>query len=335
MEAEARYTRVGIAVLALVAALTVALLWLRGGPDEGYARYAIYFEEQALDGLNIGADVTLRGIRIGNVEDYGLPGGDLSRVRVQIRVDQRTQLRTNTSAVITRNFVTGIAAIKLVVSEPPGPVLVEVPPGESVPVIAEGTSDLQEIAGRVNQVGEIATQAIGNLNQLLAEENRAVFIDTVRHFGTLAAGLEKRLVTLDSTLDRIGVAATKTGNAMAEIGEAATGLGRSGERLATVAERSGAQLDSTLAESSAAIAEAQQAFARIAEASDVLQQRALASAERLERSAVNIDDQLTAAVTELRQGVEAGNRVLDRLREPRAALLGPAEGQLGPGERLP
>ena len=60
-----------------------------------------------------------------------------------------------------------------------------------------------------------------------------------------------------------------------------------------------------------------------------------ASAGRLERSAANIDDQLSGAITELRLSVEVGTRLMDRLREPRAALLGPGPAQLGPGEKPP
>jgi hypothetical protein len=33
--------------------------------------------------------------------------------------------------------------------------------------------------------------------------------------------------------------------------------------------------------------------------------------------------------------METATRVLDRLREPRAALLGPGKAQLGPGEVMP
>jgi hypothetical protein len=66
-----------------------------------------------------------------------------------------------------------------------------------------------------------------------------------------------------------------------------------------------------------------------------VQQQAINSARRLEDSAANIDSQLDAAVTELRLSVESATRVLDRLRDPRAALLGPGKAQLGPGEQLP
>ena len=134
MEAEARYTYVGIARARAGRGTGGGIVWLKdiGGRGD-FSRYAIHFEQQALDGLEVGADVTLRGIKIGRVEDYALAGNKLNRVRVEVRVDRRAPVRTNTEAVVTRNFVTGIAAITLVNPDPPGGPLVEVPEGETFP----------------------------------------------------------------------------------------------------------------------------------------------------------------------------------------------------------
>jgi len=329
MEAEARYTFVGASVLVLLAALVAGLVWLKNVGGRGnFERYAIYFEKQALDGLEIGADVTLRGIKVGRVEDYALSAAAFNRVRVAVRVDYRAPVRTDTVAVVTRNFVTGIAAIALVNSDPPGEPLSAVPDGESVPVIAEGHSDLDEIAGRVSKVGDMASSALTNINQLLDADNREAVMATVRNLRDLSAGLNTRLGTLDSTLARVGSAATDVGKSAAE-------LGHSGTRIAAVAERSSERLDVTLAEAERALVQARQALQQLAQATGAIQQHAVATARRLETTAANVDDQLGAAVTELRVSVEAATRVLERLREPRAALLGPNKLQLGPGEKLP
>ncbi len=343
MEAEARYTWVGAAVLALLAALVASVLWLRNiGSQDSFIRYAIHFEQQALDGLEVGAAVTLRGIRIGRVEDYRLSSKNLNRVRVQVRIDRRAALHANTVAVVTRNIVTGIAAITLVNGDPPGDLLMAVPEGETLPVIGEGRSDLQEIAGRVNKLGEIAMTGLANLNLLLSAENRDALMTTVRNLRDLSAGINQRLALLDVALIGVGQAAGDVGQAARTAGAAAsdaavalTALSGAGARLATVAEGGGKRLDSTLDETERTLAEARRAFARIADASDTLQQQVRVSAGRLERSAANIDDQLSGAITELRLSVEVGTRLMDRLREPRAALLGPGPAQLGPGEKPP
>jgi phospholipid/cholesterol/gamma-HCH transport system substrate-binding protein len=330
MEAEARYTYVGAAVLLLIGALVAGVVWLKDVGGRGsYYRYAIYFEHQALDGLQIGADVNVRGIKVGRVEDYALSDDKVNRVRVEIRVDRRVPVRTNTVAVITRNFVTGIASIALVHREPPGKPLVEAAAeGDTYPVIREGRSDIDEIAGRVSQVGEQATAALASLNQLLTPQNRDAVMDTVRNLRDLSAGLTQRLAALDRTLDRAGSAA-------ASIGAAAGRLGEAGERVARVAEHAGGRLDATLEQAERTLADARTAIDRVATSLDTVARQAGATAGRLEQSAGHVDDQLTAAMSELRLSMEAATRVLDRLRDPRAALLGPSSEQLGPGERTP
>ncbi len=329
MESEARYTVVGAGVLLLIAALVAALVWLKNfGNANEFDRFAIHFEHQALDGLEIGAAVTLRGIKVGRVEDYALSNTAYNRVRVEVRIDRRAPVLTNTVAVVSRNFVTGIAAVTLVNSDPPGEQLAAVPEGERYPVIGEGRSDLDEITGRVSKVGDMAAVALNNINHLLSADNREAAMATIRNLRDLSAGLNARLGTLDATLARVSAAAT-------DVGRGAVELGQSGSRIAGVAERGNDRLALTLTETERTLAEARSALQKIARASGAVEQQALATARRLEDSAASVDDNLATAVAELRLSVETATRVIDRLREPRAALLGPSKSQLGPGERLP
>jgi phospholipid/cholesterol/gamma-HCH transport system substrate-binding protein len=329
MEAEARYTWVGAAVLGLLAALVAALLWLQGaGRDGDFQRFAIDFEEQALDGLDVGGAVLLRGIKVGRVESVALATDVPNRVRVEVRVDAAAPVHVNTAAIVTRNFVTGIAAVTLVTAEPPGPRLTEVPPGERMPLIAEGRSDLQEIAGRVNQVGERASLALSNFNQLMNEDNREAVAATLRNLRELSAGLSARLAALDQALAHAGTAAD-------DIARAAERLGCAGERIAGVVERGGERFDRTLVEADATLAQARRTLQQAGAATEALQAQAGRTAGQLEDAALRIDDQLGAALAELRLSLEATTRVVDRLRDPRAALLGPGDAQLGPGEARP
>jgi ABC-type transporter Mla subunit MlaD len=335
MEAESRYTLVGAAVLGLVAALVVSVLWLKNLGSRDYERFAIYFEQQALDGLDVGAAVSLRGIQVGRVEDYALSGDLGERVRVVVRIDGRVPVRTNTVAVVTRNFVTGIAAITLINRQPPGEPLTQAVGNETLPVIGEGRSDIDEIAGRVNKVGEVATEAMANMAQLLNAKNRATMMEAVASLRDLAAGLNQRLATLDKTLSTVTGTAAELGTAAQSAGRAAHDLADAGQRITLVIENTGKRLDGTLAQSDETLAEARRAFAQVASTAEAVQRQAASSARRLEGSLVGVDDQLRAAVAELRLSTEAANRTLDRLQDPRAALLGPSPAQLGPGEALP
>lgn len=329
MEAEARYTYVGAGVLALVAALVAGLLWLaRIGDDAAYATYAIHFERQSLSGLQIGAQVTLRGIRIGSVADYSLATEQTNRVRVVVRIDRRVPVHTTTAAIVTRNLVTGIADIALVQPDPPGPPLTKAEPGEPYPVIAEGRSDLDELAGRVNQVGELAYDVLASLDQLLRPENRKAVMDTVQSLRVLSTGLNQRLETLDRTLE-LG------GRAAASIAAGADRLGATADVATRVTGRAGEQVEHAVAQAERTLEEARVALTRVAATAEAVGQQAHAAAGRIESTAAGVEDQLAAALAELRLTMEATTRVIDRLREPRTALFGPAPAQLGPGETEP
>lgn len=319
MEAEAKYTYVGLAMITLIAALVASVLWLKHtGSARNFTNYTIYFEKQALDGLQIGGDVNLRGIKIGRVDDYALTDDKVNRVRVTIRVDRRTPVRDNTVAAITRNFVTGIASINLITPEPPGAPLTKAPEDEPYPVIAEGRSDLEQIAGRVNEISDLAFEVLDKLNRTLSPENQRNLGQTLRNLSQLTAALNARVGTLDETLQRIG--------------SASNSIGHAGERIAASADKTSARLDDTLADAQRTLAEAQRATIEAGEAVAAIQGQITAIAQRLDTTAVGIDDQLAATLTELRSSIGAAARTFERLQDPRAALLGPNPAQLGPGE---
>jgi phospholipid/cholesterol/gamma-HCH transport system substrate-binding protein len=328
MEAEAKYTYVGAAVLALVVALVTAVIWLkRTGADRDFARYTIYFEQQALDGLAVGSGVNMRGISVGRVLDYQLSSDRLNRARVDVRLDRRAPVRENTSAVITRNFVTGIAQIRLVTPEPPGPPLTRVPEGERFPVIAEGQPDMAEITGRVTELGEMAGDAMQRLSQLLSLENRQAATAMLANLRELSESLKKQLVGLD--------------RAIAGVERAAGDFSRAAATMAATTERVGhgttAALDDAralVADLRGAAAEAQRAIAQVSAAVASVQADTGVVARRLDASVAQLDDQLLVAVNDLRANVERMQRTLDRLGDPRTALLGPEPSRLGPGEKL-
>ncbi len=329
MEAEAKYTYVGLAVLALVAALVTSVIWLkRTGAERDFARYTIHFEEQALDGLAVGADVNMRGIVIGRVLGYQLTPGRVNRARVDVRVDRQAPVRENTVAVITRNFVTGIAQIRLVTSEPAGPPLTRVSEGERYPVIPEGRSDLAEITGRVNELGEMAGDVLNNVNRMFTTENRTAFNETLVNLRDLTRNLNRRLGGLESALAEIGGAAR-------EFRRTATQISKTTEQIGQGATATVGDTRALIGDLRSVAAQTQRAVEQVSQTLTGMQAQAATAVRRIDRSAAHLDDQLTVAVDELRSSLQAINRSLDRLNDPRAALLGPERARLGPGEKLP
>jgi ABC-type transporter Mla subunit MlaD len=220
-------------------------------------------------------------------------------------------VRTNTVAIVIRNFVTGIARISLITPEPAGPPLTEVREDQPYPVIAEGESSFDAIAGKVGRIGDIAAETLESINLLLTADNRAAITSSLANMRELTAGLNKRMADLDKTLVTFNAAAAE--------------VGRAGTKFAQVAETTGSQI-------APALKQADQTLKDVSTAAVALEKQTSALATTLSDAASSTDEQLTVAIIELRSTVEAMTRLLDQLRDPRAALLGPGKTQRGPGE---
>lgn len=312
MEADAKYTYVGLAVIVLLAALVGGIVWLNhSGGRQDFNYYTIYFTRQRLDGLQIGADVLMRGIKIGRVEDYQLSNEDINRVRVDIRTDRRTPVSTNTVAVVTRNFVTGLAKIDLVTPSPPGPSLDSPGRNREHAVIPEGTSNVDQIASRLNMVGDSAMETLERLNEVLKPENRKAIDQMLASLRDVSGHLNKRVAELEQTLTTIN--------------RAAGDLGAAGNRVTAFVD--GADKDLR-----PALQQAERTLRDMSVAVKTLEQEAAQLSRSVGGTVQASGDQLAATAGELRAVGESLGRVLERLQNPRAALLGPDNDQRGPGE---
>jgi phospholipid/cholesterol/gamma-HCH transport system substrate-binding protein len=312
MEAHAKYTYVGLALIALVVAAVTAVIWLnRTGSRADFNYYTIYFERQPLDGLQIGADVDMRGIKIGRVEDYALLADKINRVRVTIRTDRRAPVRTNTVAIVTRSFVTGIAKISLVTPEPAGDLLTGILPDQNFPVIAEGEDSLDALAGKFNRLGDVAADTLENFNDILQPRNRAALAASMKNLRELTDTLIERSTELEKTLVTFNTAAVQ--------------VGRAGSNVAALAESANGQL-------TPAIRQTEQTMKDVSAAAASLEQQVTSIAQNFGDASSTTDEQLTVAVNELRSTIEATNRLFERLQDPRAALFGTSKSQRGPGE---
>ncbi|MCZ7559832.1 MAG: MlaD family protein [Burkholderiaceae bacterium] len=321
MEPEARYTLVGAVVLALIAAVGIAYVWLaREGGAAGYRFYSIHFEKQSLDGLQLGSDVNMRGVKVGRVQEYSISRDNINRVEVAVRVDRQTPVSRNTEAVIARNLVTGLARIDLITPGTPGPELVEVSPGERYPVIPEGTSGLEQIAGALSRLAVTGEGALANLEQLLNAENRKTLVEAVAAVRDLAGGLDARLQRLDLAADSIRETALAMQRSSRDIAASIGQVAGDGSALLREMQPLGRQAQATLADLSAA--------------AKALERESAAIAQRLDVTADAGALELRTTARELRHGAEQLSRAAERLRDPRAALLGPSPAQLGPGEKL-
>jgi len=330
MEPEARYTLIGSVLLALLVGAIAAFVWLSSsGSKSDFQFYTVYFERQSLEGLQIGADVNMRGVKVGRVEDYTIERENINRVAMTLRVTRTMPVSENTSAVVARNLVTGIARINLETPGKPGPQLVAIPPGERYPVIAEGTSNLDQIADSVGRLAVQTDQALHGINQALGSVNQDNLAQTLAAMSELTKGLNKRLVEIDAASGSIKTTSAEFQKASRAFTTAMQSLSST---LPTLSDEAGNTLR-----------EARQSMSTVSESGRNLEKSMAGTLQTIDRELVTVvrktEDAVDVSVHELRStaqdlrsSIELVSRALDRLQDPKAALLGPSAQQYGPGE---
>jgi phospholipid/cholesterol/gamma-HCH transport system substrate-binding protein len=313
MEPEVRYTLVGAALLGLLLALALTLVWLtRGGPSADLRYYTIHFEHASLEGLQVGGDINMRGIKVGRVVDYSISRDNINRVNVTVRIDRKSPVSNNTVATIGRNLLTGLASISLVTPGAPGPELTNIAPGEQYPVIAEGESS--ELNAAVDRFALAGASAFESLDRLLNKENREAFAATLASLRQLSGALSQRVGKFDAVADAL----VKNSNQFA----------KSSREIA-------AAVDRVSASAQPVASQAQLTLRDISHAAQSLERETSAVATRLDGAADSSALEISATARELRATAEILARAADQLKDPRALILGPSRGQLGPGETLP
>lgn len=314
MESEARYTTVGATLLAMILAMVLIMVWLaRTGARADFRYYTIYFERQSLEGLQVGGDVNIRGVKVGRVEQYSISRDNINLVRVTIRIDRNSPVSTNTVAVVERNILTGLARINLVTPGKPGPELTDIRDGEEYPVIAEGHSEFEQLTGAMNRLAITGASALANMEELLNKENREAFAITLANMRQISGGLAERIGRLDEVADALAKNAADFGKASRDI---AAGVETLSKSTAPVAK----QADATLRD--------------LSRAAQALERATATLATSLDQATHSGALELRATAQELRASAEILARAADRLQDPRAVIWGPNPAQLGPGEQL-
>jgi phospholipid/cholesterol/gamma-HCH transport system substrate-binding protein len=313
MEPEAKYTLVGTAMLLLLAVVAGAIYWLAtSGQGKDVRTYTIYFSHQSLEGLQVRSDVRMRGIRVGAVTAFSFSPTRPGTVQVVIGVDPTTPVKESTQAVVDRNLVTGVAAIRLQNLNEDSPPLPEAAPGEDNQVIAEGASQLQQFSETVNQLAQRADETMGHINATLSPEN---------------------IAAIGQTLDNIRVASQGAAGVVARLDKTLVSIGRTADRLESVTASAGADVHRLADRYDALGAETTQSIREVSGA--VRQISVDLSAVSLQAESLVIDSDVEIRLTgqQLRSSTDALGIAARRFRDPRATLFGPADGSLGPGEQ--
>ena len=108
-------TLIGAAVIA-IAALFFGYAYMSSGAAEGRGGYRLLAEFDNIEGINVGTDVRLAGIKIGTVTDQSL-NFDSYQAVVTMTVDPKVQLSDDSTAKVTSE---GLLGGKFIALEPGG-----------------------------------------------------------------------------------------------------------------------------------------------------------------------------------------------------------------------
>jgi phospholipid/cholesterol/gamma-HCH transport system substrate-binding protein len=312
MESEARYAWVGGTLIVLFLAVAAGIYWLSGASDNlPSTRYTVYFQKQSLEGLQIGSEVRMRGIKVGRVADYSILPDAARGVRVLLEVDARIPVLEGAQAVVNRKLVTGIAGVDLINTSANSAPLTRLPPAEPYPVIVEGVPEITRMTGVLEDLGSNGSEVLQRINRLLSDDNQRAIAGTLVNTRALTGHLAETAPALRATLEQ----SRHTAERLEQVGVAAAStLNTAGHHIESLA----AQSRDTLNRASATL---DQTRAEIG---------TLSLSLRLTADLASQDLQATSKV--LRDSGRAMQQSARALGEPERILFGPSQGNLGPGE---
>ncbi|RZI98382.1 MAG: MCE family protein [Brevundimonas sp.] len=212
MERDAHYAAVGIATVALLAALAVFSIWLaRLSFNEDYDIYDIVFYGP-VRGLSEGGEVHFNGIRVGEVTDLNLDPNKGDQVIARIRIDGTTPVRVTSRAQLEPQGITGLNYIQITAGNPQSAILKTQYPDNVIPVIQSQPSPIAELLSGSGTVLAQTVDALNRINRVLSDDNIRSFSSSVQSVEALTAELEAR----KGMFEQLEQALTRANSAVAE-----------------------------------------------------------------------------------------------------------------------
>ena len=212
MERDAHYAAVGIATIALMAALAVFVIWLaRLQFNNDYDVYDIVFYGP-VRGLSEGGEVHFNGIRVGEVTDLNQDPEKGDQVIARIRVDAMTPVRVTSRAQLEPQGITGLNYIQITAGNPQSAILKTQYPDNVVPVIQSQPSPIAELLSGSGTVLAQTVDALNRINRVLSDDNVRSFSTSLKNIESLSTELEAR----KGMLEQLEQALTKANSAVAE-----------------------------------------------------------------------------------------------------------------------
>ena len=209
MERDAHYAAVGIATVALLAALAVFAIWLaRLQFNNDFDIYDIVFYGP-VRGLSEGGEVHFNGIRVGEVTDLNLDPNKGDQVIARVRLNGTTPVRVTSRAQLEPQGITGLNYIQITAGTEGSALLKTQYPDNVIPVIQSQPSPIAELLSGSGTVLAQTVDALNRINRVLSDDNIRSFSTSVKNVEALSTELEARkgmLRELEQALTRANAA---------------------------------------------------------------------------------------------------------------------------------
>jgi phospholipid/cholesterol/gamma-HCH transport system substrate-binding protein len=151
--------------------------------------YYVRFSE-SVSGLEVGAPVKLRGVRVGSVTQIELDPDDVELVRVTLKVDASTPIQEDAAALMMMQGITGLRFVEIRDGTGDAPRL---PPESFIP---EGQSVFARLSGSAEDLALKADLVLDNLLQVTGPGGRARIDNMLARGEVMANNLDALVVEL-------------------------------------------------------------------------------------------------------------------------------------------
>ena len=196
MENRASYTLVGAFVLAVILAGAAFAVWLaRYELKEERTFYYIYFRG-SVAGLSEGSAVRLRGVPVGTVTGIAIDQRNVELIEVTIALKAGTPVKTDTTATLASQGITGVAYVSLTGGSNAAPPLLP-REGKRRATIPSVASPLEKLFEEAPNVIASTSLVAARAAALLSEDNIARIASILRSFDELATAVAERKSHID------------------------------------------------------------------------------------------------------------------------------------------
>jgi paraquat-inducible protein B len=332
MMRRANATRIGAFVLGGLALLVTAVVLISGGGLFARSERGVMYFEGSVYGLQLGAPVVFRGLRVGRVVAIGLDGSAAEGFRIPVQVTLDSERLGGTAEPVlpalvarglrgqlaTQSLLTGLLYVDLdLLKAAPGAAAVTVSTRDGEVVIPTVSAPVQALLSQLQTLD--VPQLLADIGAIAGGTRELVASPDLRRSLQELAALGGDLRRLSAKLDRrVEPLADATQRTLADTRLALEQLGRAAEQVQANSARAGAQFDGLVAEGRPALQSARQAADELARSATAL------------RLATGEDSALMQNVDRTTQEVGRAARALRELaelleRQPQAVIRGRAE----------